>query len=504
MKKVIVIGGGIGGLAIANILAKAGYRVTVLEKNKQLGGRAGLLKKDGFTFDTGPSWYLMPEVFEQYFNLFGISATKMLEVERLSPAYKIYFETDPAITITGNYKKDRALFESIEKGAGEKLDKYAATSKKVYDLALKHFLYTNFKSLGDVVKKDILSNSLKMLGMTSISVDSYASKYFKDHRLKKILEYSMVFLGSSPFKTPAIYSLMSALDFEYGVYYPKKGMYSIIEQMHKIGLELGVSYKTSCDVKKIIVQNGVACGVELKNSQTINADIVISNSDLHHTETKLLEQKYRRYSESYWSKKNPGPSAMLMYLGVRGKLTELEHHTLLFVDDWKTNFEDIYTRHKLPKKASIYISRATATDKNLAPKDHEALVVLVPWPSKVNVDNKTLNEYAGMYLDQIEKTTGINDLKKRIVSRTIVGPNDFSANYYAWQNTALGPAHTLSQSAIFRFNNKSKVKNLYYVGGSTIPGIGLPMCLISAELVYKHIANDKKGGPITNIDRLVM
>lgn len=503
MKKVIIIGGGIGGLATANILAKAGYKVTVLEKNESLGGRAGLLKEKGFTFDTGPSWYLMPEVFDQYFKLFGVSVDEVLGVKRLSPAYKIFFETEDPVIITGDIENDKKLFEAIEPGAGEKLERYIKTSKQVYDMSLKHFLYTNFASLSDVAKKDIIKKSAKMLSMTATSIDKYTSKFFKDHRLKKILEYSMVFLGSSPYDTPAIYSLMSALDFEYGVYYPRRGMYSIIELMQDIGTNLGVEYEYLSDVNSIIVDKGKAAGVKLSSGRSLEADIIVSNSDLFYTENYLLPPKYRQYSPNYWNKKNPGPSAMMMYLGIKGELPEIEHHTLLFIDAWKENFDDIYVSHKIPRKASIYLSKATSENKNLAPEGHETLVVLVPWPSGIDVSDAALKKYSDLYLYQIEKMTGISNLSKRIVYKKIIGPNNFATNFYAWQNTALGPSHTLSQSAIFRFANKSKkVKNLYYVGGSTLPGIGLPMCIISAELVYKHISKDRKGGPVEKIVKL--
>lgn len=503
-KKALVIGAGISGLATANILAKAGYKVEVVEKNKEIGGRAGRLVKDGFTFDTGPSWYLMPEVFEHYFNLFDVSAEKELQIKKLSPSYKVFFEKDKPITITSNLQKDSKTFESIEKGSGQKLIKYVENSKLIYDLSIKHFLYTNFKSISDLLKKEILSNTKKLLPLALTSVDNYVSKYFVDHRIKKILEYSMVFLGSSPYQTPAIYSLMSALDFSHGVYYPKNGIYSIMELIQKIGNDIGVKYRFNSPVQKIIVKNSVATGVQLASGKTIKADLVVSSSDIHHTETKLLSQKYQTYPSKYWKNKNPGPSAFLMYLGIKGKLPEIEHHSLLFVDKWKENFESIYKYNQIPKDASIYLSKTSGSDDKVAPKNHEALVVLVPWPSGIKVSKQTLEKYYDIYLDRVQAITGIEDLKQRVISKTLVGPDDFKSNYNSWQSNALGPAHTLSQSAIFRTKNKSKkVNNLYYAGGSTIPGIGLPMCLISSQLIYKHLSGDKKSGPVKKIEKLV-
>jgi phytoene desaturase len=503
-KKAIIIGAGISGIATANLLAKAGYSVDVYEKNNQIGGRAGLLKADGFTFDTGPSWYLMPEVFEHYFNLFDLSANTELKISPLKPAYKIFFEKDKPVTITSDLEKDAETFEAIEPGSGKKLKRYVKSSSKIYELSLKHFLYTNFSSISGFLKTEVLFNGPKMLALAATSVDQYVSRYFTDHRLKKVLEYSMVFLGSSPFKTPAIYTLMSALDFKYGVFYPKDGLYSVIKKVKDIGTKLDVKYHMSAPVEKIIVKSGKASGIKLSSGEIVKADLIVSGADLHHTETKLLDRQYQTYPDKYWANKNAGPSALLMYLGVKGELPELEHHSLLFVDKWKENFESIYEKHELPKNASIYMSRATSTDKRLAPEGNEAVVVLVPWPTGVDVDKKTQDKYVDIYLDAIQKMTGIKDFKDRIVSKTVVGPNDFKNNYNSWQSTALGPAHTLKQSAFLRTGNKSKkVSNLYYAGGSTIPGIGLPMCLISAELVYKHIVNDKSGGPIKDIKKVV-
>ncbi|MFZ1250664.1 MAG: phytoene desaturase family protein [Candidatus Microsaccharimonas sp.] len=486
MPKVIIIGAGIGGLATANLLAQSGYEVHVYEKNGQLGGRAGTFEKNGFTFDTGPSWYLMPGVFERYYNLLGTSTKKELKLQKLSPAYKIYSETT-AMTITGNLTKDAKAFEAIEPGAGEKLKKYIAMSRFTYSLALKHFLYTNFDSMKQLVTKDTLKHAGTMLIMAKRPLHSYVKKYFKNPRLQQVLEYPTVFLGSSPYSAPALYSLMSALDFDEGVYYPKGTMYAVVESLVKIGKQLGVHYHLKQGVKKINSDHTKASGVTLTNGKTIAADIIISNADLHFTETKLLKPSDQSYPESYWAKREPSPSALLMYLGIKGKVPEFEHHTLLFTRDWKNNFHDIFKKKSIPQPASLYISKTSQSDST-APKNDENIFVLVPLPAGIKMTNNQLEKLADQYLEQIHKTTGV-DLKTRTKTRTLFGPNDFSTKYNAWQSTMLGPSHKLLQSAFFRTPNKSKkLTNLYYVGGSTVPGVGVPMCLISAELVHKRIA----------------
>jgi phytoene desaturase len=499
-QRVIIIGAGIGGLATANLLAKAGYDVSVYEKNAGPGGRAGMLEADGFRFDTGPSWYLMPDVFEHYFSLFGKDVTRELDLARLSPAYKVFFEQAEPIVITSDSEKDAATFESIEPGAGEKLKEYVAKGDAIYRLSLEHFLYTNFTSPRDLMKRQVVSKGLTMARLAATPIDKYVQRFVSDQRLRQILEYPMVFLGSSPFSAPAIYSLMSALDFREGVFYPQGGLYTIIERLVALGNELGVTYHYDVPVKRIAVKHKKAAGIVLANGKSIPADIVISNADLHFTETTLLEEQDRSYPASYWDKKEAGPSALLMYLGVKGSLPELEHHNLFFADAWKENFDSIFETKTLPSPASVYICKPSASDPTVAPKGHENVFVLVPLPAKPDITSKQTAAIADKYLAQIEATLGIGDLRQRIVYKKFFGPHDFATTYNAWQGTALGPSHILRQSAFFRTPNKSrKVSGLYYVGGFTTPGIGLPMCLIGAELLYKRLAGDKRGGPIDGV-----
>jgi phytoene desaturase len=499
-KKVIIIGAGIGGLASANLLAKAGFDVHIYEKNQQLGGRAGKRVTKGFTFDTGPSWYLMPEVFKQYFGLFGVNVTKELSIKRLTPAYKVFFESHTPITVQGNLKKDAKQFEKIEAGAGAKLETYVKEGDEIYQLAMRRFLYTNFTDLRDLANKEVLSNTGRMAKLLLTPIHSRVKTFVTAKPLQQILEYPMVFLGTSPFKAPAMYSLMSALDFNEGVFYPAKGMYSIIELLVSIGKKLGVTYHTDADVTRIVHEKGSATGIVV-GKKTIAADIVISNADLHHTETKLLDEPGRSYPDTFWQKKESGISALLIYIGVKGALPQLEHHNLFVVDKWKENFTDIYDHKNIPPSASVYVSRTTATDPKTAPKGHENLFVLVPLPTDIHITKVGQKKLADRFIQQVATSIGEPDLAKKIVTLETFGPNDFKDSFYSWEGTALGMSHLLKQSAMWRIPNKSKkLKNLYYVGATTVPGIGLPMCLISAELVYKRVVGIKKGGPVLEIE----
>lgn len=502
-KKVCIIGAGLGGIATAGYLARAGYDVAVYEQLSYLGGRAGVLKIKGFTFDIGPSWYLMPEVFEHYFNLMGTTTAEQLDLIRLDPSYKVFFSNGDPIVIRPDQSHNYTVFEAIEPGAGDRLRKYARQAGTTYDLALKHFLYTNFQSIGDVLKPDIIKNSYTLTRLALTSYHHEVSRFFKDSRLQRTLEYSAVFLGASPFGTSGIYTLMGALDYRDGVYYPKGGMYTLVERMVECARQAGVTFHTSSPVTRIICQNGRTQGLELATGKVVQSDIVISNADLHFTETKLLEPQYQTYPERYWSSRNSGPSALMIYAGIKGLLPQLEHHDLLFVDEWRQNFEAIYTNKRIPNPASIYLSRATATDPQFAPPGHEALVALVPFPANMQIDNDEYEQIANTYLANIEQMTGISDLRQRIVVRQLMTPNDFGSRYNSWQLNSIGPAHTLRQTALLRTGNRSKkLNNLYYVGGATIPGVGMPMVVIGAELVYKHIAGIRRGGPVSQIQRL--
>lgn len=497
-KHVVIIGGGIGGLATANILAKAGYHVSVYESRHQLGGRAGLHEAKGFRYDTGPSWYLMPQVFEHYYELLGEDVKEQLDLVKLKPAYQVFFEGNsrPAV-ISSDKESNKNLFEKLEPGAGAQLERYLADAVLLYELAQKYFLYNNFTSKRSVINAEVMRNLTKFVQLAFRPLHSHVKQYFHTPELQQILEYPTVFLGASPFTAPAIFSLMSYLDLEEGVFYPQGGMYTIIESLVNIGRKLGVSYFTKCPVTAITTKDGKATGVKLKSGKTISADIVVSNADLHFTETKLLPPKLRTYPASYWEKRIAGPSALLMYLGVSGSLPQLQHHNLMFVKEWKTNFTEIFDRQTYPVPASLYVSKPSATDSTVAPKGSENVFVLVPWPANKAKQPKNLSAYADMYLTQIENMAGIPDLRQRITYKKLYGPQDFKHDFGAWHGTALGPAHTLRQSALFRASNRSKkVSNLYYVGGSTQPGIGLPMCLMSAELVYKYLINDRSPGAL--------
>lgn len=490
----IIIGSGIGGLATAILLAKSGVKVTVLEQLDIPGGKMGLHQAEGFSFDTGPSWFLMPEVFEHFFASVGVDMYEVLDLKRLDPAYKVFYESGLGpLKIYGDQDKDAGTFAEVEPGADDALRRYLKQAEKTYKAATDSFLYTNFDNYPAFVKPSVLA-TVPQIGTAALqSIDRYVSRFIKTPELKQLLEYHMVFLGTSPYNAPSLFRLMGYMDYCQGVFYPQGGMYSVIKVMLKLAKQYGVTIKTNSAVERILVENKISTGVQLKNGETYTADTVISNADIYHTETKLLPPEARSYSDAYFAKKTPSPSALLMYLGIRGDLPELSHHNLFFTKDWRKNFGDIIDRKVWPSPASLYVSKPSQTDPSVAPSGHENVFVLVPVPAgKNNFSDEELSKRADGYLDQIAEYANIPDLKDRIVYKKLFGPNDFAQTYNSWEGSMLGPAHTLLQSALWRTPNKSKkVSNLLYVGATTTPGIGMPMCLISAELVYKRLVGDK-------------
>jgi phytoene desaturase len=506
VSEIVIIGGGIAGLASAALLARAGHSVTVLEKREQLGGRAGVWEQNGFRWDTGPSWYLMPEVFDHFYKLLGTSADEQLSLVTLDPGYRVYFEGDETpVDISASRDENLDIFEAIEKGAGFELHDYLVSAEETYELAKRKFLYTSFADLRPVFTREVLAKGGRFAKLLTQPLSSFVAARFKSRKLRQILGYPAVFLGSSPYATPSMYHLMSHLDLADGVLYPMGGFGTVIESIAALARKEGVTIITNAEVQNIQVQNGAAVGVEYRGSKGeplyADADIVVSGADLHFTETQLLDAGHQSYPQSYWDKRVPGPSALLLYLGVSGSLPQLEHHTLLFTKKWEKGFKAIFGKEtSVPSPASLYVCKPSGVDPSVAPSGSENLFVLVPIPADPTIGHggdERLEKLADAVIEQIADWTGVADLASRVTVRRTVGPGDFADDLNAWRGTALGPAHTLKQSAFFRPGNMSKkVKGLYYVGGSTIPGIGLPMCLISAEILVKRLRGDTSTGPM--------
>ncbi|TFC96636.1 MULTISPECIES: phytoene desaturase family protein [Cryobacterium] len=510
----VVIGGGIAGLASAALLARDGHRVTLLEKHATLGGRAGFWEVDGFRFETGPSWYLMPQVFDHFYRLFGTSSAEQLDLTRLDPGYRVFFEdTKEPVDIAAERADNIRLFESLEPGAGAALDRYLNSAKETYDMAVKRFLYTSFASFTPLLVPDVLKRLGRLARLLLQPLDKFVAGYVKDHRLRQILGYPAVFLGSSPDQTPSMYHLMSHLDMADGVLYPQGGFTRLIDSIADIARAQGVTVITEASVTAIHTTPGsttAVAGVSYRTADgaivTLDADTVVSAADLHHTETELLPASAQTYPENYWQKRVSGPGAVLVLLGIKGDLPELQHHSLFFTRDWSENFGRIFGKTtSVPSPASFYACMPSATDPGVAPDGYTNMFLLVPIPADPSLGHGGINGQGSAAIEKVADDTirqlsdwaGIPDLADRIVVRRTVGPGDFADDLNSWRGGALGPAHTLRQSAFLRGSNASaKVGGLFYAGGTTIPGIGLPMCLISAEILLKRINGDTTTGPL--------
>lgn len=518
-RRVVVIGGGIAGLATAALLASRGHSVDLFEKNDDLGGRVGSFERDGFRFDTGASWYLMPEVFDHFFSLLGTSSAAELDLTVLDPSYRVFFEDHPEpVDIRPDRAHNRALFESLEPGAGERFDAYLRSAEDTYDIALRRFLYNNFDSPSTFMHADVVRRTPALSRLLTRSLGSHVAASFSDNRLRQVLGYPAVFLGSSPSRAPSLYHLMSRLDLGDQVLYPQGGFTRLIEVITALAEKHGARLHTGTPVTQILTSEGARRGrsqvrgvVHTTNGgrdrHTIEADVVVGAADLHHMETALLPRSLQTHPEQAWKRRSPGPGAVLAMLGVEGRLPQLAHHSLFFTSDWDRNFEDIFGRDaRVPTPASIYVCKPSESDPTVAPEGSENLFILVPVPADVEIGrggddgqgSEMVERTTDAAIDQVATWAGAPDLRDRIRVRHTVGPDDFARTYNAWRGGALGLEHTLRQSAFFRPGNvSSKVDGLLYAGASTVPGVGLPMCLISAELVLKRLTGDRSSLPVT-------
>lgn len=487
-KRVAIIGGGFAGLSAACELAQAGCAVTVFEKNASLGGRCRVFEQKGFLFDMGPSWYWMPEVFEHFFARFGSKVADHYELIRLNPSYKVVFEDGTSVQIPADLKELKALLESWETGAGDRLDAFLHEARIKYEVGMGEFVWKPSVSVVEFFEWKVLTQGLKLQLFSNMK--AHLGRYFSHPKILKLLEFPVLFLGAKPSDTPALYSLMNYADLQLGTWYPLGGMSKIPEGMASVGRSLGVDYRCGVEVNKIEVDRHQVTAIYV-DQERHEFDAVIAAADYHHVETRLLDKAHRNYSDSYWESRTMAPSSLLFYVGLDKKIPGLNHHNLFFDRDFDVHSREIYDQPQWPSAPLFYACVPSVTDAAVAPEGHENLFMLIPVAPGMQSDEVNRERYFNECIERLEKETGVS-IAPHVVYQRSYAHEEFIADYHSFKGNAYGLANTLSQTAFLKPKMKNKkVRNLYYAGQLTVPGPGVPPSIISglvaADLCLKEL-----------------
>jgi phytoene desaturase len=484
-QQVLVIGAGFAGLSAACSLAQLGYDVRLLEQHDSPGGRARQFHADGFTFDMGPSWYWMPDVFERFFGRFGYRTADFYELIQLDPAFRMYWQNAPATDIPADYEAIRATFEAIEPGSARRLDQFMTEAAYKYRVGINKLVYKPGRSLGEFVDWELMTGVARLQVFTSIA--QHVRRYFSDPRLIQLMEFPILFLGALPDDTPALYSLMNYASLKLGTWYPKGGMYKIVAGMAALAERLGVQFEYNTQVQRIDVQQGLARGVETDQG-VFPADIIVAGADYHHVDDALLPPQYRMYSPQYWETRTLAPSSMIYYLGLGTTVPELPHHTLFFDTDFARHAEAIYKRPDWPESPLFYVCAPSRTDASVAPAGHENLFVLIPTAPGLEDTEAVREQYFREVMQRLAHKLG-RSLEDAVIYRRSYANSDFVRDYHALRGNAYGLANTLRQTALLKPSLRNrKVRNLFYTGQLTVPGPGVPPSLISGQVVADEVA----------------
>ncbi len=486
-KSAIVIGAGFSGLSTATCLSNKGYEVTIIEKHNQAGGRARKFEANGFTFDMGPSWYWMPDVFEKYFALFGKKPSDYYKLIRLDPSYAVVWNNNEKTELPADMQQLLNLFDSYDKGSGERLKTFLKEAEYKYNVGVNSLVYKPGRSLREFADLELLTGVIKLDVFKSMA--NHVRKITNNKRLLQILEFPVLFLGALSKDTPALYSLMNYADMALGTWYPEGGMYRIVDAMHKLALEQGVKFEFNSEIVELEINDKNITQVKTLN-KVFNADVIISSADYHHTETKLIPEKYRSYSDKYWDSRKMAPSSLLYYIGLNKKIEGLPHHTLFFDTDFEIHADEIYSNPQWPSDPLFYLSLTTKTDVSGAPDGGENVFILIPVAAGLVDTDEIKEKYFEMVMERLEKYTS-SDIKSHIVFKRSFAYRDFVNDYGAFKGNAYGLANTLFQTAILKPSCKSKkIKNLFYAGQLTVPGPGVPPSLISGQVVAKEVIKE--------------
>ena len=487
-KKVLIIGAGISGLSAASVLAKQGYAVTVVDKHSTPGGRCRKFEDQGFVFDMGPSWYWMPDVFERFFNQFGYTTKQLMQLQRLDPSYKVFFDNE-TMDIPANLDELKNLFEQHEQGGAKKLSAFLKDAQYKYEVGMADLVYKPSLNITEFIDFRLLKGLFSLSLFSSFS--THINRYFKNSKLLQLLEFPVLFLGAKPQDTPALYSLMNYADIVLGTWYPKGGMAEIAIAFERIAKENGVQFDYQTDVLELLTNNQKVIGVKTNKKNYTDFDWVISSADYHHTETKLLKNaQQRNYTDAYWESRKLAPSSLLYYIGVDEKIPNLEHHNLFFDTDFNQHAKEIYDTKVFPSKPLFYVCAPSKTDNTVAPEGKENLFILIPVATGLHDTEEIRNYYLDLVIKRIEEKTNFS-IKDKIIYQKSFAISDFISQYNSFKGNAYGLANTLRQTAIFKpaIKNK-KLSNLLYCGQLSVPGPGLPPSIISGQIVANYIVSN--------------
>ncbi len=482
-KKVIVIGAGFSGLSTATELASKGYDVTILEKNEQAGGRARVFQEKGFTFDMGPSWYWMPDIFDNYFERFGKKTSEYYTLKRLDPSYSVILSDKEVVDMPADYNDLRTLFESIEPGAANALDRFLEQAAYKYKVGIQEFVWKPSVKITEFLSLRLLVDAVRMDVFSSFY--THVRKFFKSSTLLKLMEFPILFLGAISQNTPAMYSLMNYAEIKLGTWYPMGGMHKIVKGMVDLAISKGVNIQYHSEVTGFAIEGGSVKGVKTAQG-VVEADAVVASADYHHVET-LLGDAHRNYTEAYWDKRVMAPSSLLFYLGINKRIPRLKHHNLFFDRDFVVHSHEIYTEPTWPSDPLFYASAPSVTDPSVAPEGCENLFLLIPVAPNLEDTEAVREHYFDQLMDRLEAYCGVS-IRDSIVYKRSYAHQDFMGDYHAFKGNAYGLANTLLQTAILKPSLKNnKLENMFYTGQLTVPGPGVPPSLISGIVVAKEV-----------------
>ena len=482
-KKIIVIGSGLAGMSCAAYLGKAGHRVTVIEKNSTYGGRLQTVSQQGYTFDSGPSWYWMPDIFDSFFEDFDKKTNDYYDLRRINPGYRVYFSEGEYFDLVENLDELKRNFSKIEKGGGRALQRYLDDAGEKYEVAVKKFMYKPSLSPLEYIHFDLI----KRLGRLNLfrPISKHIRQYFSNQKIIQMLEFPSLLLGAKPSDTPALYSIMNYADIVLGTWYPSGGIRSVAKAIYQVAKSQGVDFSFNQPVKKISINGNKATEV-VTNKSLYHADIIVANADYNHVEQTMLPKSYQNYSKSYWEKRTMSPSALVFYVALNKKL-DLSHHTLFFDSDFKKHAREIYDNPKWPDEPLFYTSCVSKTDPKVAPENGEALFILIPVAPNLVDNEQTRKSYFQQVISRMELLIN-QDIKDHIVFSKSYAHRDFISDYNSFQGNAYGLANTLFQTAFLKPKIKNKkINNLYYTGQLTVPGPGMPPSLVSGKIVADQI-----------------